>query len=101
MRIGQYLKVRRAIKDLSQTDVAEKAKIAQSELCLFENNERELKPERIKKIHNVLGGNLDYLFALSGRIPPDILDIIESMDEKNCLLIKTFEKMREEFNGRK
>jgi len=100
MKLGHYLKIQRVIKDLSQTDVAEKAQMSQSELCLFENNERELKPERIKKIHSVLGGSLDYLFALSGRIPPDILDIIETTNEENCSLIKFFEKMRSEFNAR-
>lgn len=66
--IGYYIREYRKKANMSQTELARRAKYHQSHISDIENNRRYLEDATLKKISDILNINFEYLVVLRSSI---------------------------------
>jgi len=91
MKIGEYIRKSRQVRNIGQRELARKVGISASYLNDIENGKRKgPSKEIIRKLSHILEANLEYLYDLAGKdskkIPLDIPEIIKSYADTVKLL---------------
>lgn len=99
MTLGEFIRLKRCEKKITQSHIAKCAKMRQYEMSLLEAHNKPIpKRHKLVTIAQTLGINPDLLILLSGQIPLDIHQSIAASPEQHAVLfLKAFKNMRETY----
>ena len=91
IRFGDYIKLLRTTRAIGQRELARQIGVAASYLNDIEKNKRHAHSKKIiKKLADILEGNLEYFYDLAGKAqkkaPHDVIDILKENESAVRLL---------------
>jgi transcriptional regulator with XRE-family HTH domain len=85
-KFGAFIRQKREAKGLSLREMARKIQVSPTFLSKVETENWKPGEEKLQRIAEVIGCEPDDLFALAGRVPTELTDIIKQSPSHAALL---------------